>query len=74
MLDELHAFTTERQREVFTAADTSIGKRDGYWLATTTATGDRGSLLGTLLARVQEECEIERRGRTLAPTLGRVEI
>jgi len=60
VLDELHAFTTERQREVFTAADTSIGKRDGYWLATTTATGDRGSLLGTLLVRIQEECEIER--------------
>jgi len=60
-LDELHAFQTEKQRELFEAIDTSVGKRDdAYWLAITTATGDRGSLLGTLLAEIQERYEIER--------------
>ncbi len=65
-LDELHVFTTEKQKELFTAIDTAVHKRDGaYWLGTTTATGDRGSLLGLLLTEIQERYEIDRLQRGL---------
>ena len=66
VLDELHAFQTEKQREVFTALDTAVHKRLGaFWLGTTTATGDRGSLLGLLLTEIQERYEIDRLQRGL---------
>ena len=66
ILDELHAFSTSKQQEVFTALDTAVHKREGaYWLATTTATGDRGSLLGLLLTEIQERFEVDRLQRGL---------
>lgn len=65
-LDELHSFTTDRQRELFAAVDSSVHKRPGaYWLGITTASGDRGSLLGRLLTEVWERLEVERVQRGL---------
>jgi phage terminase large subunit-like protein len=64
-LDEIHAFRSGKQEELFTAIDTSLKRPDAHWLAITTATGDRGSLLGRLLAELQERYEVERVQRGL---------
>ncbi len=49
VLDELWAFRTDKQIELFDAVDSAIHKRPGgYWLAITTAGSDRQSLLGRL--------------------------
>jgi phage terminase large subunit-like protein len=48
IIDEAHAFTTHRQRELFEALDTSVMKRpDAFWLLITTAGHDRDSCSGS---------------------------
>ncbi len=60
IIDEPHAFTTGKQRELFEAIDTAVHKRpDAYWLLITTAGHDRASLLGKLFADVLEQLEPE---------------
>ena len=60
IIDEAHAFTTAKQRELFEAIDTAVHKRpDAYWLLITTAGHDRASLLGKLFADVLEQLEPE---------------
>jgi phage terminase large subunit-like protein len=49
IIDELHAFRTDKQIELFNAIDSAIHKRpDAYWLCITTASAARDSLLGRL--------------------------
>jgi hypothetical protein len=60
IIDEAHAFTTAKQRELMEAIDTAIHKRpDAFWLMITTAGHDRASLLGKLFADVLEQLEPE---------------
>ncbi len=61
ILDELHAWSTGKQVELFTAMDTAVHKRPGaYWLVITTAGHDSGSLLGRLYGEMLEVLELER--------------
>lgn len=61
VIDELWAWRTDKQAELFTAIDTAIHKRpDAFWLAITTAGHDKGSLLGRLYSEMLERLEIER--------------
>jgi phage terminase large subunit-like protein len=68
IIDEAHAFTTDKQRELFEAADTAVIKRpDAFWLMITTAGHDRGSLLGRLYGDVLEQLEpTHSKGLTIA--------
>ncbi len=60
IIDEAHAFTTDRQRELFEALDTAVHKRpDSFWLTISTAGHDRASLFGKLYADVLEQLEPE---------------
>jgi phage terminase large subunit-like protein len=60
VIDEAHAFTTDKQRELFEAADTAVLKRpDAFWLLISTAGHDSGSLLGRLYGDVLEQLEPE---------------
>jgi phage terminase large subunit-like protein len=61
IVDEAHAFTTDKQRELFEAMDTAVHKRpDAFWLTISTAGHDRSSLFGKLYADVLEQLEPER--------------
>lgn len=60
IVDEAHAFTTDKQRELFEAVDTAVQKRpDAFWLVISTAGHDRSSLFGKLHADVLEQLEPE---------------
>jgi phage terminase large subunit-like protein len=60
VIDEAHAFVTDKQRELFEAADTAVMKRpDAFWLLITTAGHDRDSLLGRVYGDVLEQLEPE---------------
>ena len=60
IIDELHAWHTGKQLELFDALDTSVHKRPGgFWLVITTAGHDKGSLLGELFASMLELPERE---------------
>jgi phage terminase large subunit-like protein len=64
VIDELHAWQTDKQRELFDAIDTSLKRPDSFWLCITTAAADRGGLLGRLHAEMVK-LEVERPGRGL---------
>jgi phage terminase large subunit-like protein len=67
VLDELHVWRTEKQRELFEALDSAIHKRPGaFWLALTTAGSDKGSLLGRLYVEMLERLDVERPHEGLA--------
>jgi phage terminase large subunit-like protein len=60
IVDEAHAFTTDKQRELFEPMDTAVHKRpDAFWLVISTAGHDRSSLFGKLHADVLEQLEPE---------------
>jgi phage terminase large subunit-like protein len=60
IIDELHAWTTGKQHELFDALDTAVHKRPGaFWLVITTAGHDKLSLLGRLYASVLASLELE---------------
>jgi phage terminase large subunit-like protein len=60
IVDEAHAFTTDKQRELFEAMDTAVHKRpDAFWLTISTAGHDRGSLFGKLYSDVLTQLEPE---------------
>jgi phage terminase large subunit-like protein len=70
--DELWAFQTGKQEELFTALETALHKRlDGFLLAITTAGSDRASLLGRVCDRALAQLELERPSEYL--TVGRDE-
>jgi phage terminase large subunit-like protein len=70
IVDELWAFTTERQEEVLTALMTALHKRlDSFLLAITTSGWDKRSLLGRMYDEALVNLELERRGEAL--TVGR---
>jgi len=53
IIDELHAWHTNKQQELFDALDTAVHKRPGaFWLVITTAGHDKLSLLGRLYANM----------------------
>jgi phage terminase large subunit-like protein len=60
VIDEAHAFTTDKQRELFEAIDTAVHKRpDAFWLLISTSGHDRSSLFGKLYSDVLEQLEPE---------------
>jgi phage terminase large subunit-like protein len=62
VIDELHAWRTGKQIELFDALDTATHKRPGaFWLAITTAGHDRLSLLGRLYMSMLETLELDER-------------
>ena len=59
IIDELHAWTTAKQHELFDALDTAVHKRPGaFWLVITTAGHDKLSLLGKLYGSMLEALEL----------------
>lgn len=61
VIDELWAWKTDKQQELFVAIDTAIHKRpDAFWLAISTAGHDKGSLLGRLYGELLERLDVER--------------
>jgi hypothetical protein len=55
VIDELHAWSSGKQVELFDALDTAVHKRPGaFWLGITTAGHDKTSLLGRLYASMLE--------------------
>jgi phage terminase large subunit-like protein len=72
IVDELHAFTTPKQEELYTALASALHKRlDSFMLVITTAGADTGSLLGKMCDAARAELALERRGDAL--TVGRDE-
>jgi phage terminase large subunit-like protein len=60
IIDELHAWSTGKQLELFDALDTAVHKRPGaFWLVITTAGHDKTSLLGRLYANMLESLELD---------------
>jgi phage terminase large subunit-like protein len=60
IIDELHAWSSGKQVELFDALDTAIHKRPGsFWLIITTAGHDKASLLGKLHASMLEALELD---------------
>jgi phage terminase large subunit-like protein len=60
IIDELHAWNTNKQHELFDALDTAVHKRPGaFWLVITTAGHDKTSLLGRLYANMLAALELE---------------
>jgi Phage Terminase len=60
IIDELHAWNTNKQHELFDALDTAVHKRPGaFWLVITTAGHDKTSLLGRLYANMLESLELD---------------
>ena len=60
IIDELHAWSTNKQHELFDALDTAVHKRPGaFWLVITTAGHDKTSLLGRLYGNMLESLELE---------------
>jgi len=67
VIDELHAWGTDKQRELFDAVDTSLKRPDSFWLCITTASADRAGLLGRLHGEMLKlEVERPHRGLTIA--------
>lgn len=59
--DELHAFTTGKQRELHFAMTSSLHKRrDSVMIVITTAGEDKNSLLGNLYESLLKRCTLER--------------
>jgi phage terminase large subunit-like protein len=60
IIDELHAWNTGKQLELFDALDTAVHKRPGtFWLVITTAGHDKLSLLVRLYANMLASLELE---------------
>ena len=60
VIDELHAWSTTKQHELFDALDTAVHKRPGaFWLVITTAGHDKTSLLGRLYGNLLESLELD---------------
>jgi phage terminase large subunit-like protein len=60
IIDELHAWNTNKQHELFDALDTAVHKRPAaFWLVITTAGHDKTSLLGRLYTSMLEGLELE---------------
>jgi phage terminase large subunit-like protein len=60
IIDELHAWSTGKQIELFDALDTAVHKRpSAFWLVITTAGHDRLSLLGRLYASMLDALELD---------------
>jgi phage terminase large subunit-like protein len=60
VIDELHAWSSGKQLELFDALDTAVHKRPGaFWLVITTAGHDKTSLLGRLYASMLEALELD---------------
>jgi Phage Terminase len=60
IIDELHAWSTGKQLELFDALDTAVHKRPGgFWLVITTAGHDKSSLLGRLYSSMLESLELD---------------
>jgi phage terminase large subunit-like protein len=60
VVDELHAWNTNKQHELFDALDTAVHKRPGaFWLVITTAGHDRLSLLGRIYTSMLETLELD---------------
>jgi phage terminase large subunit-like protein len=60
VVDELHAWNTIKQHELFDALDTAVHKRPGaFWLVITTAGHDRLSLLGRIYTSMLETLELD---------------
>jgi phage terminase large subunit-like protein len=60
VIDELHAWSTNKQHELFDALDTAVHKRPGaFWLVITTAGHDKLSLLGRLYGNLLESLELD---------------
>jgi phage terminase large subunit-like protein len=60
IIDELHAWHTNKQHELFDALDTAVHKRPGaFWLVITTAGHDKLSLLGRLYANMLAALELD---------------
>jgi phage terminase large subunit-like protein len=60
IIDELHAWNTNKQHELFDALDTAVHKRPGaFWLVITTAGHDKTSLLGRLYASMLDSLELD---------------
>jgi phage terminase large subunit-like protein len=60
IIDELHAWNSAKQHELFDALDTAVHKRPGaFWLVITTAGHEKLSLLGRLYANMLASLELE---------------
>jgi phage terminase large subunit-like protein len=60
VIDELHAWSSGKQVELFDALDTAIHKRPGaFWLVITTAGHDKTSLLGRLYGSMLDALELD---------------
>jgi phage terminase large subunit-like protein len=60
VIDELHAWSSGKQVELFDALDTAVHKRPGaFWLVITTAGHDKTSLLGRLYASMLAALEVD---------------
>jgi phage terminase large subunit-like protein len=60
VIDELHAWSSGKQVELFDALDTAVHKRPGgFWLVITTAGHDKTSLLGRLYGNMLAALELE---------------
>jgi phage terminase large subunit-like protein len=60
IIDELHAWNTTKQHELFDALDTAVHKRPGaFWLVITTAGHDKTSLLGRLYGSMLDALELD---------------
>src|SRR5918995_4888726 len=60
VIDELHAWSSNKQIELFDAIDTAVHKRPGaFWLVITTAGHDKMSLLGRLYSSMLETLELD---------------
>lgn len=77
--DELHAWTTPKQEELYAALKTAFGARDdGLMLIITTAGWDKNTILGQLYTNASEHPDVERRadmgsgGFVLRDKVGRV--
>jgi phage terminase large subunit-like protein len=60
VIDELHAWSSGKQVELFDALDTAVHKRPcAFWLVITTAGHDKTSLLGRLYASMLASLELD---------------
>jgi phage terminase large subunit-like protein len=67
VIDELHAWSSGKQVELFDALDTAVHKRPGaFWLVITTAGHDKTSLLGRLYASMLAALELDEKAGFVA--------
>jgi phage terminase large subunit-like protein len=60
IIDELHAWNSAKQHELFDALDTAVHKRPGaFWLVITTAGHEKLSLLGRLYGNMLASLELD---------------